>query len=228
MTMTSESVASLFSVCDIEIISAIGAMTRIKCGDDETGDAEEGHDGLTLARHEVDAAQRLGNPDHAGEADQDHHKRRKRRAEYIPVDRPHRYRTIPNSQPNARPATSRFRVPNGCAASRPAGLVSHYHPVDPSTKWPRDGTSCQMVNNSPAVAGRPRRAWQRRAGQVIVPNRAASAAKDDIPSAVSAGFDPAIALIFWRNCPCPTPSRSASSRCPQPPAASSWCSATIR
>ena len=43
---------------------------------DQAGDAEEGQDGLTLARHQVDAAQRLGNPDHAGEADQDHRKRR--------------------------------------------------------------------------------------------------------------------------------------------------------
>src|SRR4051794_31044840 len=73
--------------------------------------------------------------------------------------------------------------PNGCAAYRPAGLVSHYHPVDPSTKWPRDGTPCPMVNNSPAVAGRPRQAWQRCAGQVIVPHGAASATNDDIPTA---------------------------------------------
>src|SRR4051812_1461143 len=108
--------------------------------------------------------------------------------------------------------------PNGCAAYRPAGLVSHYHPVDPSTKWPRDGTPCPMVNNSPAVAGRPRQAWQRCAGQVIVPDGAASATNDDVPTAFSTGFDPAIALTFWRICPCPTPSRSASSRCPHPPA----------
>src|SRR5207244_9554520 len=51
---------------------------------------EEGENGLTLARHQVDAAQRLRNPDHAGEADQDQRKRRERRAENVPVDRPHR------------------------------------------------------------------------------------------------------------------------------------------
>ncbi|MFK4699097.1 hypothetical protein ABIF42_004691 [Bradyrhizobium diazoefficiens] len=55
-------------------------------GHDEAGDAEEGEDGLTLARHQVDAAQRLRNPDHAGEADQDQRKRRQRRAEDIPID----------------------------------------------------------------------------------------------------------------------------------------------
>ncbi|MGY4332401.1 hypothetical protein ACVWWG_006818 [Bradyrhizobium sp. LB7.2] len=55
-------------------------------GHDEAGDAEEGQDGLTLARHQVDAAQRLRNPDHARQADQDQRKRRERRAEDIPVD----------------------------------------------------------------------------------------------------------------------------------------------
>ena len=43
---------------------------------DEAGDAKKRQDGLTLARHQVDAAQRLGNPDHTGEADQDQRKRR--------------------------------------------------------------------------------------------------------------------------------------------------------
>ena len=61
----------------------------------QAGDAEKGDDGLALARHQVDAAQCLRNPDHAREADQDKRKRRQRRAENVPVDRPHRYRTIP-------------------------------------------------------------------------------------------------------------------------------------
>ncbi len=64
-------------------------------GNHQAGDAEKGHDGLALARHQVDAAQRLRNPDHARQADQDHRKRPKRRAKDIFVDRPHRYRTIP-------------------------------------------------------------------------------------------------------------------------------------
>src|SRR6202140_5882118 len=62
---------------------------------DQTGDAEKGYDRLTLAGHQVDAAQRLRNPDHPREADQNQRKRRERRAKNIPVDRPHRYRTIP-------------------------------------------------------------------------------------------------------------------------------------
>ena len=43
----------------------------------------------------VDAAQRLRNPDHAGEADQDQRKRRKRRAENILIDRPHARPHVP-------------------------------------------------------------------------------------------------------------------------------------
>ena len=72
----------------------------------QAGDAEKGDDGLALARHQVDAAQRLRNPDHAGEADQDQRKRRERRAENVPVDRPHRYRTIPPCTPKARLPTN--------------------------------------------------------------------------------------------------------------------------
>ena len=107
----------------------------------QAGDAEEGEDGLTLARHQVDAAQRLRNPDHACQADQDQRKRRQRRAENIPVDRPHRYRTIPPCAPErAACDQSRDRDPHGRAAIRPAGSLSHYHPFDPSTKWLRHGT----------------------------------------------------------------------------------------
>src|SRR4029079_2036870 len=78
----------------------------------QAGDAEKGDDGLTLARHQVDAAQRLRNPDHAGEADQDQRKRRERRLEDVSVDRPHRYRTFPPCAPEPRPPTNPFlRVP---------------------------------------------------------------------------------------------------------------------
>ena len=107
----------------------------------QTGDAEKGDDGLALAGHQVDAAQRLRNPDHPCQADQNQRKRRERRAENIPVDRPHRYRTIPTSRagPAARDQ-SRNRDPPGRAAIRPAGSFSHYHPFDPSTKWLRHGT----------------------------------------------------------------------------------------
>ena len=89
----------------------------------QAGDAEKGQDGLALARHQVDAAQRLRNPDHAGQADQNQRKRRERRAENIPVDRPHRYRTIPTlARPNERLATNPgYGIPIGRAACRPAG-----------------------------------------------------------------------------------------------------------
>ena len=107
---------------------------------DQAGDAEEGQDGLTLARHQVDAAQRLRNPDHARQADQDQRKRRQRRAENILVDRPHRYRTIPIlASRNCRLRPIPNRDPHGRAACLPAGSLSHYHPFDPSTKWPGRG-----------------------------------------------------------------------------------------
>src|ERR1700692_4999531 len=63
--------------------------------DDQAGDSEKRDNGLTLAGHQVDAAQRLRNPDHPRQADQNQRKRRKRRAKDILVDRPHRYSTIP-------------------------------------------------------------------------------------------------------------------------------------
>ena len=37
---------------------------------DQPGDADEDQDGLALAGHQVDVAQRLGDPDHRGQADQ--------------------------------------------------------------------------------------------------------------------------------------------------------------
>ncbi len=72
---------------------------------DQAGDAQKSNDRLTLAGHEIDAAQRLRNPDHPGQADQNHRKRRQRRAENIPVDRPHRDRdpTPANRNCSSRP-----------------------------------------------------------------------------------------------------------------------------
>ena len=109
--------------------------------DDEAGDAEKGDDGLTLARHQVDAAQRLRNPDHPCQAHQNQRKRRKRRSKNILVDRPHRYRTIPTWRAEtAAHDQSRNRDPHWSCRSCPAGSHSHYHPFDPSTKWLRHGT----------------------------------------------------------------------------------------
>ena len=83
----------------------------------QAGDAEKGQDGLALAGHQVDAAQRLRNPDHARQADQHQRKRRQRRAKNILVDRPHRYRTIPPSRTGtAARDQSRNRDPLGRSA----------------------------------------------------------------------------------------------------------------
>ena len=109
---------------------------------DQAGDAEKGEDGLTLAGHQVDAAQRLRNPDHPCQADQNQRKRRERRAKDIPVDRPHRYRTIPalaNRNCGSRPIP-KSGSPLVAPPFAPAGSLSHYHPFDPSTKWLRHGT----------------------------------------------------------------------------------------
>jgi hypothetical protein len=85
MTMISESVASLLRVWEIAIIS-----DQNQRRDHQAGDAQKGQDGLALTGHQVDAAQRLRDPDHPGEADQNQRKRRERRAKDILVDRPHR------------------------------------------------------------------------------------------------------------------------------------------
>ena len=90
---------------------------------DQTGDAEEGDDRLTLAGHQVDAAQRLRNPDHPRQADQNQRKRRERRAKDIPVDRPHRYRTPRTG--TAAGDHPEIRIPFGRAAIGPAAPLSH-------------------------------------------------------------------------------------------------------
>src|SRR5262249_24432293 len=69
----------------------------------------------------------------------------------------------PTSRPNARPATTRFPGSQGLRRAHPAGLLSHYHPFDPSTKWPRKGAPCHKVNNSLDVACLPR--WRLAASQ---------------------------------------------------------------
>ena len=136
----------------------------------QAGDAEKGNDGLALARHQVDAAQRLRNPDHAGEADQDQRKRRKRRAENVLVDRPHRYRTIPPLRAQ-RAASDQPLLRGPLWSRRPPSsrLVSHYHPFDPSTKWPGRGTlRIWLIIHLMWPSGHAG-AWQCGASQAIVP-----------------------------------------------------------
>src|ERR1700750_1021099 len=63
---------------------------------------------------------------------------------YLSID-PMRYRTNPHQSPNAVPGISGCpthpeRDPQGRAAISSAGLLSHHHPFDPSTKWLPHGT----------------------------------------------------------------------------------------
>src|SRR4029078_13701529 len=128
---------------------------------DQAGDAEKGPDGLALTGHQIDAAQRLRNPDHARQADQDQRKRRERRAEDILVDRPHRYRTVPPCALDQRLSTKSLknRDPRWSRRQPSSRLLSHYHPFDPSTKWPSHGTLRIWLTIQADVAGRPRRRW---------------------------------------------------------------------
>ena len=159
--MISESVASLFSVCATAIISAIGAITSTSTGISQAGEAQEGQDGLALAGHQVDAAQRLRNPDHAGEAGQDHRERRQRRAENIAVDRPHRYRTDPHSM---RAGLGGFRpIPVGIPGGRAVKLFQSLTvlitiPLIRQQNGWRRGALVDMVNYSLGVVQRPRSA----------------------------------------------------------------------
>src|SRR6266404_7371331 len=108
---------------------------------DQAGDAEKSYDRLTLAGHQVYAAQRLRNPDHPRQADQNQRKRRQRRAKNILVDRPHRYRTIPapaNWNYSWRPIRAQG---SPLVALPPSSQLTLYHPFDPSTKWLRHGTA---------------------------------------------------------------------------------------
>ena len=58
--------------------------------DHQPGDADEHQDRLALAGHQVDIAQRLGDPDDRRQADEDQQERAERMAKYVAVDRPHR------------------------------------------------------------------------------------------------------------------------------------------
>ena len=86
MTMISESVASLCRMWATAITSATGAITSNQLRDDQAGDAEEHQDGLALAGHQVDVAQRLGEPDRGRQADQHQQERPKGGAKNIPAD----------------------------------------------------------------------------------------------------------------------------------------------
>ncbi len=135
----------------------------------QAGDAEKGDDGLALARHQVDAAQRLRNPDHARQA-------RPEPAQTTPASCGRcTCRSTPSlpHDPTLRARRTAFdqpllRVPHGRAGKPSSPLLSHYHPFDPSTKWPGHGTlTIWLIIHlmwPPGHAG----AWQRGASQAIV------------------------------------------------------------
>src|SRR6266516_2338562 len=64
---------------------------------------------------------------------------------YLSID-PMRYRTNPHQSPNAvpgisgSPTTHPAREPQGRCSHLVRRSASHYHPFDPSTKWPPHGT----------------------------------------------------------------------------------------
>ncbi len=138
-------------------------------GNHQAGDAEKGDDGLTLAGHQVDATQRLRNPDHPRQADQDQRKRRERRAKNVLVDRPHRHRTIPPCRLELRLTTNpEIGIPLVAPPLLPAVLLSHYHPFDPSTKWLRHGALKIWLIIRQMWPSSHCRAWQRSQQQAIV------------------------------------------------------------
>ena len=72
---------------------------------DQTGDADEHQDRLTLGGHDVEVAQCLGDPDHGGEADQHDEKGAEGRAENVSANRSHPRRVPrPGDQPACHPA----------------------------------------------------------------------------------------------------------------------------
>src|SRR5215831_13226034 len=90
---------------------------------------------------------------------------------YLSIDPITPERSPPRSRTRGLTTIPNFGFPYGCAACRPTGLVCHYHPVDPSTKWPRDGTpfSGWLINPLTWLAGHG--ALQRRDPQAIVPGK---------------------------------------------------------
>ena len=136
--------------------------------DDQAGDAEERQDGLALAGHQVDVAQRLGQPDDRRQADQHQQERPESGAKNVrPID-PIRMRRPTFGRQPAR----RIFVQRPCR--RPSPDVAYA--IDRSTKWLRMANPLNMRQQTvnadarqwrycemPAFATR---AWCRRTGDL--------------------------------------------------------------
>jgi hypothetical protein len=87
---------------------------------------------------------------------------------YLSID-PIVYRTVPTSRLERRLATNPSRgIPLGRADIHPAGLISNYHPFDPSTKWLRHGAINRWLIFRPLWRPCHAGAWQRGSCWVIV------------------------------------------------------------
>ena len=86
MTMISESVASLCRLWATATHQRDRRDHQDEVRDDQAGDADEHQDGLALAGHQVDVAQRLRHPDRARQADEHQQKRPKRGAKDVAAD----------------------------------------------------------------------------------------------------------------------------------------------
>ena len=94
-------------------------------GNQQAGDADEGQNGLTLARHQVDFAQRVRQPDDCREADQDQQERAKGRAKNVAVKRAHLPAVNPESRKRSVPrrtAPDRYRESMARPGQRPRKL----------------------------------------------------------------------------------------------------------
>src|SRR5258708_26511122 len=138
--MISESVASLFSVCEIAIISAIGEMIRTSAGMTR----------LVMPRKVTIVCPWLvirSMPRNACVIQITPVRLTRTSANdasvvrkiYLSID-PIVTARSPPRDPKLRLATNpEFRDPLWSHRHRPAGSLSHYHPFDPSTKWLRHG-----------------------------------------------------------------------------------------
>ena len=119
---------------------------------DQAGDADEDQDGLALAGHDVDVAQRLRDPDHGGQADQHDQERTQGGAENISADRPHpQHRPLIRQQPD--PACG---FPTGRASASSLKLNPRQIYLDRLTKWPGKGKAVEHAQQNVNVARLPR------------------------------------------------------------------------
>src|ERR1700737_75115 len=230
ITMISESVASLFSVCEIAIISAIGEMISTSAGITRLVTPRKvmmvwpwlvirstPRNACVIQITPVRLTKTSANDASVV------------RKIYLSID-PIVYRTIPTlANRSCYLATNpEFGIPFDRAATAPAGSLSHYHPFDPSTKWLSQGAVkiwlIKRVVMLPASHGR------RLAAPPLRGHSASDRALDGLNLPTSTfqkppgGFPTSDSPDFWRIFLCPPRPGSASSLFPPPPGGFSGCS----